>query len=67
MLFRSTGYLVEPRDIKGYADALERIATDTALRHRFSAAGQARVADYRWDKVNDAVLDAYRALFADRA
>ena len=59
-----TGYLVGARDITGYADALERIAIDQALRRRFSEAGQARVADYRWDKVNDAVLDAYRALFA---
>jgi len=59
-----TGYLVEARDIGGYADALERIATDPALRRRFSVAGHARVADYRWDKVNDAVLDAYRAMVA---
>jgi glycosyltransferase involved in cell wall biosynthesis len=61
-----TGYLVGARDIKGYADALERIATDQALRRRFSGAGQARVADYRWDKVNDAVLHAYRMMFAGR-
>ena len=60
-----TGFLVSPRDINGYADALERIATDAALRRRFSDAGRARVADYRWDKVNEAVIDAYRALFAN--
>lgn len=59
-----TGYLVEARDIAGYADAIARIATDADLRRRFSEAGQARVADYRWDKVNEAVLDTYRELLS---
>jgi glycosyltransferase involved in cell wall biosynthesis len=61
-----TGFLVGARDVAGYADALEKIATAPALRRRFSEAGHARVADYRWDKVNDAMLDAYRTLLAER-
>jgi glycosyltransferase involved in cell wall biosynthesis len=60
-----TGYLVEPRDIAGYAEAIARIATDADLRRRFSEAGRTRVADYRWDKVNEAVLESYRLLRAD--
>lgn len=54
-----TGYLVPPRDVRAYADAIERIARDPALRHRLGDRGHAKAAGYVWDGVNRAVLDAY--------
>ncbi len=58
----ATGYLVDPCDIAGYADAIARIVADPDLRRRFSEASRARVDGYRWDTANQAVLDAYQEL-----
>ena len=57
-----TGYLVAPRDIAGYADAIAAIVADPAKRAAMGHAGHARAAAYRWDTANQAVLDTYRAL-----
>ncbi len=54
-----TGMLVEPRDIARYADAIARIVAESGLRDRMGAAGHAKAAGYRWDTINEAVLDAY--------
>lgn len=61
-----TGFLVGPRDVKAYADAIERIARDPALKGRLGAAGQARAQAYDWDAVNEAVIDSYLAASAAR-
>jgi glycosyltransferase involved in cell wall biosynthesis len=57
-----TGFLVPPRDIHAYADAIARIVTDPALRRAMGEAGTAKAAGYNWDSANQAVLDAYLAL-----
>lgn len=57
-----TGFLVPPRDADAYADAIGRIAADPALRRALGAAGHAKAAAYRWDTVNEAVLEVYRGL-----
>ncbi|MBB4153111.1 glycosyltransferase involved in cell wall biosynthesis [Sphingomonas jinjuensis] len=57
-----TGFLVEPTDIKGYADAIQRIVEEPALRASMGEAGHAKAANYRWDIANQAMLDAYLAL-----
>ncbi|HEX8486249.1 glycosyltransferase family 1 protein [Sphingomonas sp.] len=62
-----TGFLVPPRDIAGYADAIARIVADPRLRRAMGEAGHARAAAYRWDSANRAVLDAYLAVMAERA
>lgn len=54
-----TGFLVPPRDVTAYADAIERIARDPQLRRRLGEAGHARAAGFVWEDVNQAVLDAY--------
>ena len=59
-----TGYLVEPTDIAGYADAIARIVADPALKRAMGEAGHARAAGYRWDTANQAVLDTYLELHA---
>jgi glycosyltransferase involved in cell wall biosynthesis len=61
-----TGFLVPPRDITSYADAIERIVADPGLRHRMGAAGHAKAAGYSWEGANQAVLDAYLEVMAGR-
>ena len=57
-----TGFLVDPKDIAGYADAIERIVADPALKASMGEAGHAKAAQYRWDTANQAVLDTYLEL-----
>lgn len=54
-----TGFLVPPRDVKAYADAIQRLCEDDALRHRLGANGHAKAQGFVWDRINQAVLDAY--------
>ena len=61
-----TGFLVEPTDVTGYADAIARIVADPGLRDRMGSAGAASAAAYRWDTANQAVLDTYLELHAGR-
>ena len=60
-----TGFLVEPTDITGYADAIARIVADPALRTRMAEAGVDRAATYRWNTANQTVLDTYLQLHTD--
>ena len=61
-----TGCLVDPSDIAGYAQAIANIAGDPALRAAMGAAGQAKACAYRWDSVNQAVLDIYLDMMTRR-
>ena len=60
------GFLVPPRDVGAYADAIQRLAEDAALRARAGAAGHQMAQQYRWDTVNEAVITAYLELMARR-
>lgn len=60
----ATGYLVPPRDVHAYADAIARIVAEPSLRDSLGAAGNAKAAGYNWDKANQAVLEAYQCLLA---
>lgn len=62
-----TGFLAPPRDVAAYADAIERIARDPELRARMGAAAQAKAQEFRWDRANAAVSDAYAEVLAARA
>jgi glycosyltransferase involved in cell wall biosynthesis len=57
-----TGYLVPPREVGAYADAIARIVAAPTLRDSLGAAGYAKAAGYNWDKANQAMLDAYLEL-----
>jgi len=61
-----TGFLVEPRDIAGYADAIARIVADRGTARAMGAAGHAAAAGYSWHRANQAVLDAYLDLLDPR-
>jgi phosphatidylinositol alpha 1,6-mannosyltransferase len=54
-----TGFLVPPRDVDAYADAIARLVEDPDLRRSAGAAGHARASELIWDKVNEAVLQTY--------
>ena len=57
-----TGFLVPPREVNAYADAIGRIVADPALRRAMGEAGYAAAAQYRWDRANAQVLEVWRAL-----
>lgn len=56
---RRTGFLVGPRDVPAYADAIARLCEDANMRWRMGLAGHEDAKGYRWDSANQAVLDAY--------
>ena len=61
-----TGFLVEPLDVSGYADAIQRIVEAPELKRRLGLAGHCKAAEYRWDTANQAVLDTYLELMQGR-
>ncbi|KQN06404.1 MULTISPECIES: glycosyltransferase family 4 protein [unclassified Sphingomonas] len=56
---RRTGFLVPPRDVPAYADAIARLCEDASLRWQMGIAGHEDAGGYQWDRANQAVLDAY--------
>lgn len=53
-----TGYVVDPGDASAFAEALDRLARDPALRERLGRAGRELVlARYTWDAVADRILE----------
>jgi phosphatidylinositol alpha 1,6-mannosyltransferase len=57
-----TGFMVSPRDVPAYADAIARIVGDPTLRRAMGEAGHAAAARYRWDTANAAALAVWREL-----
>ncbi len=62
-----TGLLVEPSDVDGFAEALERYAKDPELRRRHGAAGLAYAQTMDWDRINSAVVRIYQRVIEKRA
>jgi glycosyltransferase involved in cell wall biosynthesis len=61
-----TGALVPPGDATAFARALAPYCTDTDLLHAHGAAGEQRARAYSWDTINQAVVDTYLRLLAQR-
>ncbi|MBB5986117.1 glycosyltransferase family 4 protein [Sphingobium lignivorans] len=57
-----TGFLVPPQDVSAYADAIQRLIEDPALRRAAGLASHERVRGYEWEEVNADMLKAYEAL-----
>ncbi|MET0308938.1 MAG: glycosyltransferase family 1 protein [Sphingomonas sp.] len=60
------GFLVPPRDVNAYADAIARLAQDPELRTSAGTAGHAKAQAYKWDAINQSVLDTYLEVMARR-
>lgn len=54
--------LVEPGDAEGFADAMQLVATDDAVRAQLIAAGRARALQFSWDRAAASVLRIYHSL-----
>lgn len=54
-----SGILVQPDNISGYADAIQRFAEDDAFRLAAGEAGHRIAERYRWDLINQAAVDTY--------
>ncbi|MEZ0496970.1 glycosyltransferase family 4 protein [Sphingomonas sp. IW22] len=61
-----TGFLVPPTDVGAYADAIQRLIDDPALRRQAGEAGHRAARRYVWDTANQAVLDAYHDMLCRR-
>jgi glycosyltransferase involved in cell wall biosynthesis len=59
-----TGFLVPPTDVTAYADAIQRLIEDPRLRKTAGEAAHLAARPYVWDRVNEAVLEAYLELTA---
>ena len=62
----TTGMLVAPGDIAGFADALATYCTDNSMRRIHGAAAHASTDRYDWNKINQALIDVYLELLAKR-
>lgn len=60
------GTLVEPNDIEGISDALERVISDDAAAAAMSSAGLDRARAFRWDAAAAALRGAYLAALSRR-
>ena len=61
-----TGRLIRPGAIGQFARALRGYLEDAALRRTHGAAAKAFADQYRWDTVNQAMLDTYLRVLAQR-
>ncbi|WP_448658333.1 glycosyltransferase family 4 protein [Sphingomonas sp. CJ99] len=61
-----TGFLVPPTDVRAYADAIQTLVENPALRRSAGAAGHRAAQRFVWDTANQAVLDAYLELLPPR-
>jgi glycogen(starch) synthase len=61
------GLVVEPRDVAGLADALERVLTDERLASTLAAAGRVEARRHGWDAIAARTVASYRAAERDHA
>ncbi len=60
------GFLVPPRDVNAYADAIQRLIEDDVLRAAAGKSGHAKAQAYVWEPVNEVVLQTYLEVMARR-
>ncbi len=58
----TSGRLVPPGNVDGFADALAAYLGEPALARAHGAAGEARAAEFGWDRINSAVATVYARL-----
>ena len=60
-----TGFLAPPSDAAAFADRVERLASDAALRRQIGEAARERARTFSWDAEMARILGYYRALVAN--
>ncbi|HID87276.1 MAG TPA: glycosyltransferase family 1 protein, partial [Anaerolineae bacterium] len=58
------GIMVEPRDVRALAEAMERALTDTSLRAGMKAKGLEQAGRFTWEKAAQATMAVYRDVVA---
>jgi glycosyltransferase involved in cell wall biosynthesis len=61
-----TGTLVEPGNIAGFADAIQRYVEDAGLRRAHGEAGEARSKLFDWNQINRGMAETYLRLVTAR-
>jgi glycosyltransferase involved in cell wall biosynthesis len=62
-----TGLFVEPRDVRGLVEAMQRFASDAQLRHRLGQAGRKRAEDrFSLASVCARIKEVYRKVAAEK-
>ncbi|MCT2398889.1 glycosyltransferase family 4 protein [Novosphingobium mangrovi (ex Huang et al. 2023)] len=64
---RVSGRLIPPGAIHQFAEALKAYIVDPALRRVHGDAGEARAAEFSWDRINQAVADTYVRLIRQKS
>jgi glycosyltransferase involved in cell wall biosynthesis len=52
------GFLVQPRDVEGLAERMERLGSDPRLREAMSSAARAKALEFGWSRYHAAVVEA---------
>jgi glycosyltransferase involved in cell wall biosynthesis len=60
-------WLIEPDSAPAITDALRRLLTDSALRHRLAQGALATARARQWDEVYDQLLNDYGAAVSAKA
>lgn len=55
------GYLIDPKDVKGFADAINKISSSSDLRNEFRSYNLERIKNFD----NEVVLNKFRSIFND--
>jgi glycosyltransferase involved in cell wall biosynthesis len=62
----NAGLLVDPRDVDGWAEALARLWSDTALQEDLRTRGLERAAHFSWERAAQQTLEVYYEAVAQR-
>jgi glycosyltransferase involved in cell wall biosynthesis len=60
-----TGFIENPRDAGAFADRLETLANDGALRTRMGEKARQRALTFSWDAILAGLLDSYRQVLVE--
>jgi glycosyltransferase involved in cell wall biosynthesis len=61
------GLLVDPYDVQGFADAIERLLTHSDLRREYRGRGLRRARSFSWDRAARRHLEVYQELAQEQA
>jgi glycosyltransferase involved in cell wall biosynthesis len=60
----NAGLTRDPSDVDGFAEAMQSLIDDNALRERLIAAGSERAQQFSWRRTAEETLDVYRQVLA---